>query len=110
MHGDVCSAKQVPWLCKCFYSAELNDLLNGRHPTEDIVWSAPACTPTQNTIQQQIWVSSLGTCYYWTRTMGGSSPNYVVLMKPDGTIHDQGVFVAETIAGIRPAMWVNLNP
>ncbi len=47
-------------------------------------------------------------CKWWLRTLGRS--NNVSNISPDGLIYEFGNYVTKEDTGIRPAIWVDLNP
>ena len=68
------------------------------------------CTPTDFAADSGVWKNpASGACIWWLRTPGIYSDN-AVCIGSDGTVNADGDDVITSDNGVRPAMWVDLNP
>ena len=72
------------------------------------------CVPT-NYVKKNVWISDkfisddAATCLWWLRSPGGYSHN-AAIVNHDGTLGRIGLNVHSSWVGVRPAIWVNLEP
>ena len=66
------------------------------------------CTPTQKALDDKIWVSETGTCYWWLITPGFDEYN-ACMIDTSGFIGRMGYRVHNRNMGIRPAFWLKAD-
>lgn len=67
------------------------------------------CQVTEYAKSRDIWLSEAGYCDWWLRTPG-QNESYTTVVWSSGGIDTEGCYVVYGDKGVRPVLWLDLNP
>ena len=68
------------------------------------------CKPTAYAVSQGVWSNNDNGCSHWWLRSPGHYPNYALYVFSSGDLNSFGCSVDHANIGVRPALWINLEP